>query len=528
MKNIVKSMKFEKNQISLEILKEKDIRKENYILGEKFFKNKVIQYFLENKMIKDDFFPCYVDEGRIVLILFEGLKKDILYIKFKLKVIFLFCDKKSFLIGIEKFKNIYKYGNIREIENIFKELQKKRNKNEKIQSEDIYKSLSTESPIVVKGLNAIIIQGVEREASDIHIEPNKDYIRIRYRIDGILVEVEKISLELLSPMISRLKIISNLDITERRMPQDGRFNLEIRGKKIDCRVSIMPVIKGEKAVIRILDREIIELEIDKIGMEKSNYERLLFQLKRKNGIFLVSGPTGSGKSSTLYALLKKLNTGEVNISTAEDPVEYEIDGINQVQCKNDIGRNFASVLRAYLRQDPDILMVGEIRDQETAEIAVKAAITGHLVLSTIHTNDSIGGINRLLNIGIQPYMISASIIAVLSQRLVRKLCSHCQEKDKEWKTKIQLLGYEYEKYQDSIFYIGKGCERCNYSGYKGRTAVFEIFEPNEKMKEMIERGNSAQEIEKEALSNGMKKLIEDGIEKARIGMTSLDEILRQC
>ena len=311
------------------------------------------------------------------------------------------------------------------------------------------------------------------------------------------------------------------------MPQDGRFNLEIRGKKIDCRVSIMPVIKGEKAVIRILDREIIELEIDKIGMEKSNYERLLFQLKRKNGIFLVSGPTGSGKSSTLYALLKKLNTGEVNISTAEDPVEYEIDGINQVQCKNDIGRNFASVLRAYLRQDPDILMVGEIRDQETAEIAVKAAITGHLVLSTIHTNDSIGGINRLLNIGIQPYMISASIIAVLSQRLVRKLCSHCQEKDKEWKTKIQLLGYEYEKYQDS-FYIGKGCERCNYSGYKGRTAVFEIFEPNEKMKEMIERGNSAQEIEKEALSNGMKKLIEDGIEKARIGMTSLDEILRQC
>ncbi len=531
MKNIVKSMKFEKNQISLEILKEKDIRKENYILGEKFFKNKVIQYFLENKMIKDDFFPCYVDEGRIVLILFEGLKKDILDIldiKFKLKVIFLFCDKKSFLIGIEKFKNIYKYGNIREIENIFKELQKKRNKNEKIQSEDIYKSLSTESPIVVKGLNAIIIQGVEREASDIHIEPNKDYIRIRYRIDGILVEAEKISLELLSPMISRLKIISNLDITERRMPQDGRFNLEIRGKKIDCRVSIMPVIKGEKAVIRILDREIIELEIDKIGMEKSNYERLLFQLKRKNGIFLVSGPTGSGKSSTLYALLKKLNTGEVNISTAEDPVEYEIDGINQVQCKNDIGRNFASVLRAYLRQDPDILMVGEIRDQETAEIAVKAAITGHLVLSTIHTNDSIGGINRLLNIGIQPYMISASIIAVLSQRLVRKLCSHCQEKDKEWKTKIQLLGYEYEKYQDSIFYIGKGCERCNYSGYKGRTAVFEIFEPNEKMKEMIERGNSAQEIEKEALSNGMKKLIEDGIEKARIGMTSLDEILRQC
>lgn len=329
-------------------------------------------------------------------------------------------------------------------------------------------------------------------------------------------------------MISRLKIISNLDIIERRMPQDGRFDLEIRERKIDFRVSVMPVINGEKAVIRILDKEIIEFEIDKIGMEKSDYDRLLFQLNRKNGIFLISGPTGSGKSSTLYALLKKLNTGEVNISTVEDPVEYEIDGINQVQCKNNIGRTFASVLRAYLRQDPDILMVGEIRDQETAEIAVKAAITGHLVLSTIHTNDSIGGINRLLNIGIQPYMVSASLIAILSQRLVRKLCPHCQEKDEKWKAKIQLLGHDYEKYHENMFYIGKGCESCNYSGYKGRTAIFEIFEPNEKIKEMIEKGNSAQEIEKEALNDGMKKLVEDGIEKVKMRITSLDEILRQC
>ena len=312
------------------------------------------------------------------------------------------------------------------------------------------------------------------------------------------------------------------------MTQDGRFDLEIKGKKIDFRVSIMPVINGEKAVIRILDKDIIEFEIEKIGMLKFDYDRLLFQLNRKNGIFLVSGPTGSGKSSTLYALLKKLNTGEVNISTVEDPVEYEIDGINQVQCKNDIGRNFASVLRAYLRQDPDILMVGEIRDYETAEIAVKAAITGHLVLSTIHTNDSVGGINRLLNIGVQSYMVSASLIAILSQRLVRKLCPCCQEKDEKWKAKIQLLGYEYEKYQKNVFYSNKGCEKCNYTGYKGRTAVFEIFELNEKIKEMIEKGSSYQEIEREALKNGMKKLVEDGIEKAGMGITSLDEILRQC
>ncbi len=531
MKNIVKNIKFDNNQIFLEILKEKDLRKESYILDEKFFKNKAVQYFLEKNLIKDSFFPCYADKEKIILVVFESLKKDILdilYIRFKLKVISLFCDKKSFLIGIEKFKNIQKYGNIEEIENIFKELQKKGNRSEKNESEDIYKSLSIESPIVVKGLSAIIIHGVEREASDIHIEPNRDYIRIRYRIDGILTETEKISLELLAPMISRLKIISSLDITERRMPQDGRFDLEIKGKKIDFRVSIMPVINGEKAVIRILDRDIIEFEIEKIGMLKSDYDRLLFQLNRKNGIFLVSGPTGSGKSSTLYALLKKLNTGEVNISTVEDPVEYEIDGINQVQCKNDIGRNFASVLRAYLRQDPDILMVGEIRDHETAEVAVKAAITGHLVLSTIHTNDSVGGINRLLNIGAQPYMVSASLITILSQRLVRKLCPHCQEKDEKWKAKIQLLGYEYEKYQKNIFYLSRGCEECNYTGYKGRTAVFEIFELNEKIKEMVEKGSSYQEIEREALSNGMKKLAEDGIEKAGMGITSLDEILRQC
>ena len=343
-----------------------------------------------------------------------------------------------------------------------------------------------------------------------------------------MTEAEKISLELLSPIISRLKVISSLDITEKRMPQDGRFNLEIREKKIDFRVSIMPVINGEKAVIRILDRDIIEFEIEKIGMLKTDYNRLLFQLNRKNGIFLVSGPTGSGKSSTLYSLLKKLNTGEVNISTVEDPVEYEIDGINQVQCKSDIGRNFASVLRAYLRQDPDILMVGEIRDHETAEIAVKAAITGHLVLSTIHTNDSIGGINRLLNIGVQPYMVSASLIGILSQRLVRRLCPYCQEKDENWKVKIQLLGYKYERYPENIFYMGKGCEKCSYTGYKGRTAVFEMFELNEKVKEMIEKGNSYQEIEREALNNGMKKLIEDGIEKAGMRITSLDEILRQC
>ena len=311
------------------------------------------------------------------------------------------------------------------------------------------------------------------------------------------------------------------------MPQDGRFEINIQDKKIDFRVSIIPTINGEKCVIRILNQNIIDLDIEKLDIDKLDLEKILFQLNKRNGMLLISGPTGSGKTSTLYSILKRLNTGHENILTVEDPVEYEIAGINQVQSKNEIGRTFAVMLRAYLRQDPDILMVGEIRDYETAEIAVKASITGHMVLSTIHTNNSVGGIDRLIDIGIPAYMISASLSGIISQRLVRRLCSDCKIKDEYWKEKIKILGYDLENYKNIEFYTEKGCPKCNHTGYRGRIGIFEVFIPDIEIKNMINKGISSLEIEKVALKKGMKNLLEDGIKKAEEGITSLNELLRQ-
>ena len=279
--------------------------------------------------------------------------------------------------------------------------------------------------------------------------------------------------------------------------------------------------------IRILNQNIIDLDLEKLDIDKSDLEKILFQLNKRNGMLLISGPTGSGKTSTLYSILKRLNTGHENILTVEDPVEYEIAGINQEQSKNEIGRTFAVMLRAYLRQDPDILMVGEIRDYETAEIAVKASITGHMVLSTIHTNNSVGGIDRLIDIGIPAYMISASLSGIISQRLVRRLCSDCKIKDEYWKEKIKILGYDLENYKNIEFYTEKGCPKCNHTGYRGRIGIFEVFIPDIEIKNMINKEISSLEIEKVALKKGMKKLLEDGIKKAEEGITSLNELLRQ-
>lgn len=417
--------------------------------------------------------------------------------------------------------------NIFDMATLFKELEK----NQNVENSRYFQKKSDleENSVVVKIVNTMLLKAIKDKVSDIHIESYKEYIRIRYRVDGVLIEVGKIKGTIfLQYIISRIKIMADLDIVERRMPQDGRFELDIDGKKIDFRVSIIPTINGEKCVIRILNQNIIDFNLEKLDIDSFELKKILFQLNKRNGMFLLSGPTGSGKTSTLYSILKRLNTGQENILTVEDPVEYEIDGINQVQSKNEIGRTFAVMLRAYLRQDPDILMVGEIRDYETAEIAVKASITGHMVLSTIHTNDSIGGIDRLINIGIPAYMISASLSCIISQRLVRRLCPECKEKDEYWKEKIKSLGYEAEKYRDLNFYVEKGCEKCNFTGYRGRIGVFEVFIPDGEIKNMINRGESSLEIEKIALKKGMKKLLEDGIEKAGKGITSLNELLRQC
>ncbi len=429
---------------------------------------------------------------------------------------------------VKTFKSKNLENNNLDIETLFKEVEKSYStENIKyLKKRDSF--LREENSVVVKIVNTILRRAIEEKASDIHIESYREYIRIRYRIDGVLIEIGRIKgIEFLQYIISRIKIIADLDIVERRMPQDGRFEINIQDKKIDFRVSIIPTINGEKCVIRILNQNIIDLDIEKLDIDKSDLEKILFQLNKRNGMLLISGPTGSGKTSTLYSILKRLNTGHENILTVEDPVEYEIAGINQVQSKNEIGRTFAVMLRAYLRQDPDILMVGEIRDYETAEIAVKASITGHMVLSTIHTNNSVGGIDRLIDIGIPAYMISASLSGIISQRLVRRLCSDCKIKDEYWKEKIKILGYDLENYKNIEFYTEKGCPKCNHTGYRGRIGIFEVFIPDIEIKNMINKGISSLEIEKVALKKGMKKLLEDGIKKAEEGITSLNELLRQ-
>lgn len=429
---------------------------------------------------------------------------------------------------VKTFKSKNLENNNLDIETLFKEIEKSYStENIKyLKKRDSF--LREENSVVVKIVNTILRRAIEEKASDIHIESYREYIRIRYRIDGVLIEIGRIKgIEFLQYIISRIKIIADLDIVERRMPQDGRFEINIQDKKIDFRVSIIPTINGEKCVIRILNQNIIDLDIEKLDIDKSDLEKILFQLNKRNGMLLISGPTGSGKTSTLYSILKRLNTGHENILTVEDPVEYEIAGINQVQSKNEIGRTFAVMLRAYLRQDPDILMVGEIRDYETAEIAVKASITGHMVLSTIHTNNSVGGIDRLIDIGIPAYMISASLSGIISQRLVRRLCSDCKIKDEYWKEKIKILGYDLENYKNIEFYTEKGCPKCNHTGYRGRIGIFEVFIPDIEIKNMINKGISSLEIEKVALKKGMKKLLEDGIKKAEEGITSLNELLRQ-
>ena len=429
---------------------------------------------------------------------------------------------------VKTFKSKNLENNNLDIETLFKEVEKSYStENIKyLKKRDSF--LREENSVVAKIVNTILRRAIEEKASDIHIESYREYIRIRYRIDGVLIEIGRIKgIEFLQYIISRIKIIADLDIVERRMPQDGRFEINIQDKKIDFRVSIIPTINGEKCVIRILNQNIIDLDIEKLDIDKSDLEKILFQLNKRNGMLLISGPTGSGKTSTLYSILKRLNTGHENILTVEDPVEYEIAGINQVQSKNEIGRTFAVMLRAYLRQDPDILMVGEIRDYETAEIAVKASITGHMVLSTIHTNNSVGGLDRLMDIGIPAYMISASLSGIISQRLVRRLCSDCKIKDEYWKEKIKILGYDLENYKNIEFYTEKGCPKCNHTGYRGRIGIFEVFIPDIEIKNMINKGISSLEIEKVALKKGMKKLLEDGIKKAEEGITSLNELLRQ-
>ena len=387
-----------------------------------------------------------------------------------------------------------------------------------------------EAPII-KLVNLIMTDAVKRGASDIHVEPYEKEVRVRLRIDGVLQAVMTPPLKLRDAITSRIKIMAKLDISEKRLPQDGRIMIKYRKdnkiKDLDFRVSTIPTLYGEKIVMRLLDKENLRLDMTKLGFEQESLTKYERAILRPYGMVLVTGPTGSGKTNTLYSSIARLNTAETNIMTAEDPVEFQLAGVNQVQMKDQIGLNFAAALRAFLRQDPNIILVGEIRDFETAEIAVKAALTGHLVLSTLHTNDAPSTISRLMNMGIEPFLVATSVNLICAQRLVRRICQNCKEPLDVPEQAMLDAGYSQEEVATTKIYIGKGCGTCNKNGYKGRVGLYEVMEINDELRELILVGASALELKKKAIDQGMLTLRRSGLTKAALGFTTLEEVLRE-
>jgi len=387
-------------------------------------------------------------------------------------------------------------------------------------------SIDMEGPII-KIVNGILIKAIKLGASDIHFEPYEKTFRVRYRVDGVLRRDMALPIQIKNAMTSRLKIMAKLDIAEKRLPQDGRIKLRMgKGREMDFRVSSIPVLYGEKVVLRLLDKSALQLDMAKLGFEESSLADLKAAIHKPVGMILVTGPTGSGKTTTLYSALSELNKESENIITAEDPIEYNFMGINQVQMHEEIGLTFASSLRSFLRQDPDIIMVGEIRDFETAQIAVQAALTGHLVLSTVHTNDAPGTISRLIDMGIEPFLISSAIVLILAQRLIRKVCMECREPVKVHPQLLIDLGIPPDEVKSFPVYKGKGCSLCNNTGYKGRVGLYEVMSMKEEIKELILSRASTSEVKKEAIRLGMKTLRQSGVAKIKEGVTTIEEVLR--
>ncbi|MFH1453802.1 MAG: type IV-A pilus assembly ATPase PilB [Armatimonadota bacterium] len=392
-------------------------------------------------------------------------------------------------------------------------------------SVDKLKELVDEAPIV-RVVNLIISQAINDKASDIHIEPDAKSVRVRYRIDGVLHDVMSPPKHIQAPMVSRIKIMANMDIAERRIPQDGKIHLRHEKKEYDLRVSSLPVIYGEKIVMRILDKSSIMLGLDKLGFYSEIQGEFEDIVEKPYGMILVTGPTGSGKSTTLYSCLHKLNRGDNNIITIEDPVEYQLPGINQVQVNEKAGLTFANALRCFLRQDPDIIMVGEIRDSETAKIAIEAALTGHLVLSTLHTNDAAGAITRLIEMGVEPFLVASSVIGVLAQRLPRVICSNCKEAYNPPAESVRKFGFAAQSDSQVTFYKGVGCDNCKQTGYKGRTGVYELLPVSDRLKGLILKKASTNEIKQAGVEEGMKTLQDDGLRKVLEGVTTIEDCLR--
>lgn len=388
------------------------------------------------------------------------------------------------------------------------------------------KDLASEAP-VIRMVNLIMQRAVEMRASDIHVEPFEQVLKVRFRVDGVLREVESPPVRSTAAVISRIKIMAKLNIAERRLPQDGRIKLQVQGKELDLRVSTVPTMHGESVVIRLLHKESIKFDFSSLGFEGEALKRFLSVLEQPHGIILITGPTGSGKSTSLYTALHKINTPERKIITVEDPVEYQLEGVNQIQTKPQIGLTFAAALRSIVRQDPDVIMIGEMRDIETARIAVQSALTGHLVLSTLHTNDAAGGVTRLLDMGLEDYLIASTVNGILGQRLVRRLCPHCKEPFEPMpEVAAELRLWNFSEARDIPLYRPKGCEACDGTGYRGRLAISELLVMSDDIRRLVMTNAPARKIEEQALLEGMETMYDDGIRKAVHGLTTVEEVIR--
>jgi len=438
------------------------------------------------------------------------------------------CEK-DISEAIEKY-----YGKTDEeesIDNLVKEIEKNAPETitAKIQEKDNIASLKelASQPPVVKLVNLVLLQAVKDKASDIHFEPFEDEFKIRYRVDGVLYEISHPPKTLSLAVTSRIKVMANLDVAESRVPQDGRIMMKVAGRRIDLRISTLPTVYGESVVMRVLDRSVISLSLDEIGLNPDHKEQIEKLIRRPNGIILDTGPTGCGKTTTLYSCLRRVNKIDFKIITTEDPVEYDIHGIIQVNIKPKINLTFATCLRHILRQDPDIIMVGEIRDKETAQISIQASLTGHLVFSTLHTNDAPSSITRLIDMGVEPFLITSTLEAIIAQRLVRVLCHKCKEAYRPTEQELSELGLTPDEAKDKTFYKAKGCNECNGIGYKGRTGIFEVLIMNDKIRRLIMKKAHTAVIRKVAQESGMRTLREDGLLKIYDGITTIEEVVRE-
>lgn len=386
-------------------------------------------------------------------------------------------------------------------------------------------SLANEAPIV-KFVNLVLFQAVQDRASDIHFEPFEDQFKIRYRVDGALYEMAPPPKHLALPVTSRIKVMADLDISERRLPQDGRISLTIGGRQVDMRVSTLPTQFGESVVLRVLDRSAMQLEMENLGFPKFIYDYMVEAIQQPNGIIIVTGPTGCGKTTTLYSCLRRINTIDSKLLTVEDPVEYDIEGIMQVPVHEAVGMTFAKALRAFLRQDPDIIMVGEMRDLETAQVAIQASLTGHLVMTTLHTNDAPGAVTRMIDMGVEPFLISSTLLAVLAQRLVRMICKRCRTPFEPTESQLALLNLSPHDVGDKVFYYGRGCKECNDTGYRGRKGIFELLPISEPIRILINERSPTAVIRQKAIELGMVTLREDGLRCIFDGDTTIEEVLK--